>query len=106
MVPWVCSRDLLVGLRLRGARRRLRERANDGPAGELDLERVVPEALGLVQDEISGFPESRLAGGAAAQRRLSLGIPPGFVRDAAEREPRFPDGSAIELEADCDGDER
>src|SRR5262249_9174753 len=40
-----CSQDLLVGLRLRGGARRLRERAHNGPAREIDLEGVVPEAL-------------------------------------------------------------
>src|SRR5262249_49646839 len=93
-VPWVRSRGLLVGLRLRGAARRLRESPDDGPAREIDLERVVPEAFGLTQDEIGRQGERRLAGGAAAQRRFGLGISPGFVRDSAEGKPRFPDGAA------------
>src|SRR5258705_7862507 len=99
-------RDLLAGLRLGSTARRLRERADDGPAREVDLEGVVPEPLGLAQDQIGRLGKRRLAGAAAAQRGLGLDIPPGLVRDAAEREARLPDGVALELEADRDGDER
>src|SRR6266403_318900 len=61
-------RDLLAGLRLWGTARRLRERPDDGPAREVDLEGVVPEPLGLAQDQIGRLSKRRLAGAAAAQR--------------------------------------
>src|SRR5947209_5256477 len=48
----VRSLDFLVGLRLRRAARRLAERAHDGAARELDLERVVFEALGVAQHDV------------------------------------------------------
>src|SRR5262247_234314 len=57
-----CSQDLLVGLRLRGGACRLRECAHNGRAREVDLEGVVPKALGLAQNEIWGLGERRLAG--------------------------------------------
>src|SRR5262245_3593971 len=57
-----CSQDLLVGLRLRGGARRLRECAHNRPAREIDLEGVMPEALGLAQNEICGLGKRRLAG--------------------------------------------
>jgi CO/xanthine dehydrogenase FAD-binding subunit len=46
-VPLACSQDLLAGLRLGRASGRLRERADDGAARKVDLERVVLEALGV-----------------------------------------------------------
>src|SRR5688572_2032537 len=101
-----CSRDLLVGLRLRRTARRLRQRADDRPAREIDFERVVPEALGFAQDQIGGLYKRRLAGGTAAKRRLGPRVAPGLVCDTAERETRLFDDAALELEADRDGYQR
>src|SRR5262245_55177722 len=62
-----CSQDLLVGLRLRGAARRLRERTRDSSAREIDLEGVVPEALGIAQNQIGGPGEGCLTGRLSSQ---------------------------------------
>src|SRR5687767_14346056 len=97
-----CSRDLLVGLRLRRAARRLRQRADDRPARELDLERIVLEALGLAQDQIGRLSKRRLTRGAAADRSLGLRVAPGLVCDAAECETGLFNGAALELEPDRD----
>src|SRR5262249_41929873 len=79
------------------------QRAEDGSARKLDLERVAPETLGLAQHEIGRLRESRRIGGLPAQRRFGLQIAPGLVGDAAERETGFLDGSTFELEPDGDG---
>src|SRR5262245_956887 len=78
-----CSQDLLVGLRLRGGARRLRECAHNGPACEVDLEGVVAEALGVAQNEIDGLGERRLAGRLSPQLSFGLCVAPGLVCDAA-----------------------
>src|SRR5215831_11567801 len=97
-----CSQDLLVGLRLRGGTRRLRERAHNGPAREVDLEGVVPKALGVAQNEICGLGERRLVGRLSPQLSFGLGIAPRLVCDAAKRKARILDGVAVKLEANRD----
>src|SRR5829696_6177146 len=104
--PWLSSRDLFVGLRLRGAPRRLRQRTDDGAPRQIDLERVVPEALGVAQHDVGGLRERSLARGLAAQRSFGLRLSPGPVGDAAQRETRLADVAAVELEADRDGHQR
>src|SRR4051812_26111507 len=98
-VPWLCSRDLLVGLDLRRAARGLRQPADDGAARQIDLEGVVPEALGFAHDDSGGLRERRFVSRLAAQRGLGLRVAPRLVGDAAERETRFFDGAAVELDA-------
>src|SRR5262245_61767034 len=105
-MPWIHSRDLLVGLRLRRAARRLCQGADDGSARKLDLERVVPETFGLAQYDISRLPESRRVGGLPAQRSFGLQIAPRLVGDAAERKAGFLDDASFELNADGNGNER
>src|SRR4029078_12016577 len=95
--PLPCSRDLFAGLRLRRAARRLRERADDCPARQVDLERVVPEALGVAQHDVSRRGENRLAGRLAAQHRFSLCLAPRLMGDAAKRETRLTDVAAVLL---------
>src|SRR5262245_46474765 len=94
---WLHSRDFLVGLRLRRAARCLRQRANDRAARQLDLERVVPEAFGLAQHDISGLGESRGISRLSTQRSFGLRVAPWLVGDAAERNARFLDGAAFEI---------
>src|SRR5215831_15653259 len=86
---WVHSRDLLVGLRLRRAARRLRQCADDGSARKLDLERVVPETSGVAQHTIGRLPESRRIGRLPAQRSFGLRVAPRPMGYAAEREAGF-----------------
>ena len=93
-----CSPDFLVGLRLRGAGRRLRQRADDGAASEIDLEGVVLEALGVAQQEVRSARERRLVGGLPAQRRFGRRVAPRLVRDAAERQTGLFDRIAFELQ--------
>ena len=50
--------------------------------------------------------ESRLIGGLPAQRSFGLRVAPGLVRDAAEREAGVFDGSAVELKAGRDRNQR
>src|SRR5262249_61576740 len=83
------SHDLLVGLRLRGGARRLRERAHNRPAREVDLEGVVPKALGVAQNEICGLGERRLAGGLSPQLSFGLRVTPRLMRDAPQRKSRI-----------------
>src|SRR5262245_4113928 len=78
-----CSQDLLVGLRLRGGARRLRECAHNGPAREVDLEGVVAEALGVAQNEVCRLGERCLAGRLSPQLSFGLCVAPGLVCDAA-----------------------
>ena len=92
------SPDFLVGLRLRRAARRLRQRADDGAARQVDLESVVLEALGVAQQEVGRARERRAFGGLPAQRRFGRRIAPRLVRDAAERQPRLLDRVAVELQ--------
>src|SRR5262245_8689940 len=100
------SRDPLVGLRLRGAIRGLRQSPHDAAAGELDLESVVGVALGVAQEQIGGARERRRPGRLPAQRRLGRRIAPGLVGDAAERQTGLLDGVAIELERSRNRDQR
>src|SRR5215470_19431078 len=96
------SHDLLVGLRLRGGARRLRERAHNGPAREVDLEGVVPKALGVAQNEISGPGERRLAGRLPPQLSFGLCVAPRLMCDAANGKARLHYGVAVKLEANRD----
>src|SRR5215470_11343222 len=105
-VIWACSRDFLVGLRLRGAARGLRQRADDGSARQLDLERVVPETFGLAQQDIGRLPESPRVGRPSAQRSFGLQIAPRLVGDTAQRKAGVLDGAAFELESGGDRNER
>src|SRR5262249_38596968 len=77
------SGDLLAGLRLRCAACRLRQRADDGPARQLDLERVVRESPGVAQHEIGRGTERRLGRSLVPERCLGLGVAPRLVCDAA-----------------------
>ena len=99
--------DLLVGLRLRRAARRLRQRANDGAAREIDLEGVVLEALGVAQQDVRGAARNVASfGRLPAQRRFGRRVAPRLVRDAAERQARLLDRVAFELERGRDGHQR
>ena len=103
----LCSRDLLVGLRLRRAARRLGQRADDGAARQVDLEACCARSpwrraeryrrLARTLASVAGRPRS-----AASASRIA----PGLVGDAAERKARLLDRAAVELEADRDGDQR
>src|SRR4051812_16720995 len=97
--PWLSSRDLLVGLRLGRAGGGLGQGADDGAAGEIDLEAVMAEALGPGEDDIGRGREARRGGRLAAERGLGLGLAPGLMGDAAEGEARLRDPVALELEA-------
>src|SRR5262245_23471465 len=103
MMPWLCSRDLLVGLRLRDCARRLRKRADYSPTRKLNLEGVVAEALGLTHNDIGSPTKCRLACGLADERGLGLSVAPGLVCNAAERKARGIDIASVELKADRDG---
>src|SRR5262245_13459957 len=105
-LPWSSSRDLLVGLRLRGAARRLGQRADQGPVRQINLERVVAETLGFAQHDVGCTCERRVTGRLAAQRGLGLSIAPRLVGNSTKRKTRFPDVAAIEFEADRDGNQR
>src|SRR5262249_51290798 len=96
------SHDLLVGLRLRGGARRLCERAHNGPAREVDLEGVVPKALGVAQNEICSLGERRLARRLSPQLSFGLSVAPRLMCDAAKRKARLLDGVAVKLEANRD----
>src|SRR5262249_24911698 len=98
----LCSQDLLVGLRLRGGTRRLRDRAHNAPARQVDLEGVVPEALGVAQNEIRGLGERRLAGRLSPKLSFGLCVAPRLMCDAAKRKTRLLDGVAVKLEANRD----
>src|ERR1700687_4434464 len=105
-VSWTCSPDFLVGLRLRRGMRRLRQRSHDGATRQIDLEVVVPEALGVAQQQIRRIRERGLAGGLPAQCGFGRTIAPRLVRDAAERQACLLDRAAFELERRCDRYER
>src|SRR3954451_7820914 len=99
VLPWSCSRDFLGGLRLRGAVRRLRERADHGPARQIDLEIVVTKTFGIAQHDGGGLRKRCLVGGLAAKCRFGLSFAPGLVSDTAEGEPHLLDGAALEFQA-------
>src|SRR5690242_17527871 len=101
-----CSPDFLIGLRLRGAGRRLRQRTDDGTASEIDLERVVLEALGVAQQEVRSADERRLAGGLTAKCGFSWRVAPRLVRDASERQTGVFDRVSFELQRGRDRHER
>jgi hypothetical protein len=54
--------DFLIGLRLWGSGRRLCHRANNGAAGEIYLEGVVLESLGVAEQEVCSAGERHLVG--------------------------------------------
>src|SRR4051794_20995068 len=54
------SRDLLVGLRLRGAVRRLRQRADNAAPRQVDLEGVVRVTFGVAQQHARCLREAGL----------------------------------------------
>src|SRR5215472_14417731 len=102
-----CSADFLIRLRLRSAGRRLRQRTDDGPAREIDLEGIVLEALGVAQQEVGSPGECRLVNGLPAQRRFGRRVAPRLVRDAAERQTRLFDRVvSFQLQRGRDGYER
>src|SRR4051812_396006 len=105
-LSWLGSRDLFAGLHLRGTARRLRERADDRPSREIDLERVVAKPRGPLERDLRSPRERRPVGRLATERGFGLRVTPGLVRDTTQCETRFPDGAAIELEAGRDGNER
>src|SRR5262245_24429953 len=105
-LSWACSQDLLVGLRLRRAARGLRQGANDGAAGEIDLEGIVRISLGVAQQDVGRLRESGRTGGLPAQRRLSRRVAPRLVRDAAQRQTGFFDRASVEVQRGRDGYER
>jgi hypothetical protein len=99
------SPDLLDRLDLRGGIRGLRQGANDGTARETDLEFVVFEAFGILEQRIGGGSEQLAARRLATQQRFRRGIAPGLVSDAAERQPRQPDAAVLEFERGRDRDQ-
>ena len=70
------------------------------------LKSLCPKPLASRKDEIGRLRKGGFIGGPAAQRSLGLHIPPRLMRDAAERETRFLDRVAIDLEPGRDGDQR
>src|SRR5262245_3131701 len=100
------SRDLFVGLRLRDTACGLREGANKSAARQTDLEGVASKTLGLAKQNIGGLSERGFARRFSAQRRFRFGIPPGLLSNAAERKARFADLVSLQLEADCDRNQR
>src|SRR6185312_4320710 len=99
-VPWVCSGYFLGRLGLRRAACRLRERAHEAAAREIDLEGVVLIASGIAQQHVRRAGECCGSGRLSLQDRFSLRIAPRLVRHTAECEPRLLDGVAVELEPD------
>src|SRR5262250_1441135 len=102
----ITSPNLLVGLRLRRALRGLRERAYDAAPRELDLEGIVRVAASFPQQHIGGAGKRGAIGRLTAQRRLRRLIAPGLMRNATQRQARFFDGPALELERGGDRHER
>src|SRR4029077_1179375 len=92
----------LVRLRLRGAARRLRQRAQDGAPRQLDLEVVVAEAARAAQHGLGRTQEALPRRRRSGKPRLGFTIAPRLVRDAAEREARLLDRAALDIEADRD----
>jgi hypothetical protein len=101
-----CSPDSVIGLRLRRAGRRLRQRTGDRAASEIDLEDALLQALGVAKREIRGAAERRPVGGLPAQRCLCCRVTPRLVRHTAERETGLLDRVALELQCGRDRDER
>src|SRR6266568_319963 len=99
------SRDPLVRLRLRGPARRLRQRTQDGAPRQLDLEVVVAEAARIAQHGPGCAQKALPCCRRYGELRLGFAIAPWLVRDPAEREARFPDRAALDLEAGRDGDQ-
>src|SRR5262249_23387829 len=100
------SRDALVGLRLRGAARRLAERARDRAAPQADPEVVGAEAACALQQHVGGAGEIVLGRPLAPERGLGLAVAPRLVGDAAERDPRLRDVAVLEVERRRDRDQR
>src|SRR3954471_23582604 len=99
-VTWLCSGYFLGRLGLRRAARRLRERAHEAAAREIDLEGVVLVTFCIAQQHVRRAGECCGIGRLPLQDRFSPRIAPRLVRHTAEREPRLLDGVAIELEPD------
>src|SRR5687768_18063389 len=75
----VGSCDFFVRLRLRCAVRGLCQRPDDNAPGEADLEGVVAETLGLVQNDVGRASESVVSGGLSVQGCFGFWIPPRFM---------------------------
>src|SRR6266498_296162 len=105
--PWHSPRlpDPLVGLRLRGAAGRLIQCAQDGAPRQLDLEVVVAEATRILQHNFGGAKKVLSRRRRSVELRFGFTVAPRLVRDPAEREPRFFDRVALDVEADRDGDQ-
>ena len=73
------SYDLLVGLRLWGAVCGLGQSANNRASGQVDLEGIMREALGVTQQQIGGTLERVGSRSLSIQRGLGGCIPPGLV---------------------------
>src|SRR6185437_6085292 len=71
----------LVRLRLRGAARRLSQRAHDAAPRQRDLEIVVAEAARIPQHGLGGAPEALLGCGHSGELRLGFAVAPRLVRD-------------------------
>src|SRR3954469_15634061 len=96
LVMPMASLDALVGLGLRRAGGCLRQRPDDGPARQIDLEVVMAEALGIAQDMIGDRPEGGLLRRLAAQHVFRRGVAPRLMGDAAEGYPRLRNLAAVE----------
>src|SRR5215510_3387144 len=97
--------DPLVRLRLRSPARRLRQRAHDAAPRQLDLEVVVAEAARSPQHGLGRAREALPRRCRAVELRFRIPVAPGLVGDAAQREARLLDRTALDVEADRDRDQ-
>src|SRR6266508_941676 len=93
--------DPLVRLRLRGAARRLRQRAQDAAPRQLDLEVVVAEAARISQHGFGRVQEALPRCRRSVELRFGFTVAPGLVGYSAEREARLLDRAALDIEANC-----
>src|SRR5262249_11240861 len=94
--------DSLVRLRLRSPARRLRQRAHDRAARQLDLEIIVAEAARIPQHGLRRAQEIFRRRRRAAELRFSGGVAPRLVRYTAKRETCLLDRAALDIETGRD----
>ena len=90
---------------MRGAGRRLRQRSNDNAVGEVNLECVVRESLGIAQHDVGNADERRLVGFLAPQCGFGGCVTPGLVGDTPKRQAGLFDRLAFQLEPSGDRDQ-
>lgn len=84
----------------------MRQGANNGAPGQVDLKSVVLVSLCVTQQQFRCAHEDVLISGLSIQGRFGRHISPRLVRDAAKCEPRLANGVAIHLQPDCDRHQR